>query len=272
MQTSSQLSLYVRLEVLRGLHRFGSGHYGGSMSCIDILVAIFSTRDLACVNGSGDRLLLSKGHASMALYVVLSACGKRKLPLDTFGKFGSPLQGHPDKRRLPEIDFSFGSLGQGIAVGLGLAFALRKIGHHVWVIVGDGECQEGMIWEAAMVAARYRLPNLHVIVDANGEQECGWGHDKTLSQEPVQNDAAKWRSFGWHVSECNGHDLDALQNWIGMHNEETRLGPTVLLARTCKGFESGPVMSGFRNHATHLSEDEYLAIKSLLGTDLGDVR
>lgn len=266
------LTRRVRLDILRNLHSVGGGHYGGSSSCVEILVALFAARPLRCVCGSGDRLLLSKGHASMALYAVLSARGPKRLRLDTYGQFGSPLQGHPDRRHLPELDFSFGSLGQGIAVGLGFALALRPAGQHVWVVLGDGECQEGMVWEAAMLAARYKLHNLHVVVDANGEQECGWGHDGDLRPEPVPDDAAKWAAFGWQVSERDGHDLDALRDWVVAQGTVDPLGPTVLLARTRKGIGLAAAVSGFRNHATHLTDDEFRAIEASLVGDVGEAQ
>lgn len=196
----------------------------------------------------------------MTLYAVLSLIGPEPLPLDGFGQFGSPLQGHPDHRRFEGVDFSFGSLGQGIAVGLGLALGLRAEGRYVWVVVGDGECQEGMIWEAAMLAARYRVGNLRVIVDANGEQECGWGHDLTLEQRPVPDDLAKWRAFGWQAEEADGHDADAISRWIRSQSTGALPIPAVLIARTCKSLAASVPLSRFRNHHSVLTSSEFTAM------------
>jgi transketolase len=193
----------------------------------------------------------------MALYAVLSLTGPVPLPLDRFGTFGSPLQGHPDCRRLPLVDFSFGSLGQGIGVGCGLALGIRAQGANVWVVIGDGECQEGMVWEAGMLAARYRVDNLRVIVDANDEQECGWGHDLSLDQRAVPDDLAKWRAFGWRAEELDGHDLQALTRWMHGPGASSDGRPAVLLARTRKRLGTSVELSGFRRHHTELSADEF---------------
>jgi transketolase len=247
----------IRQAILESLHNTGGGHYGGCASCIEILLAICASRPLACRNGAGDRLLLSKGHASMALYAVLSLTGPVPLPLDRFGTFGSPLQGHPDRRRLPIVDFSFGSLGQGIGVGCGLALGIRAQGDSVWVVMGDGECQEGMVWESAMLAARYRIANLRVIVDANDEQECGWGHDPGLDQRTMADDLAKWRAFGWRAEEVDGHDLEALSRWVQDQVANSDERPSVLLARTRKSLGTSVNLSRFRRHHTELSADEF---------------
>jgi transketolase len=254
----------VRQAILESLHRAGGGHYGGCASCVEILLALCASRPLACRDGAGDRLLLSKGHASMALYAVLSLTGPVQLPLERFGTFGSPLQGHPDCRRFPILDFSFGSLGQGIGVGCGLALGIRARGDNVWVVMGDGECQEGMVWEAAMLAARYRISNLHVIVDANDEQECGWGHDPGLDQRTVPDDLAKWRAFGWRADEVGGHDLEAVLRWVQRRIASDDERPSVLLARTCKSLGTSVDLRRFRRHHTELNEDEFTGVAEQL--------
>jgi transketolase len=254
----------VRQAVLENLHRAGGGHFGGCSSCIEILLALCASRPLACREGAGDRLLLSKGHGSMALYAVLSATGPVPLPLAGFGTFGSPLQGHPDRTRFSGVDFSFGSLGQGVAVGLGLALGLQSERHHVWVVLGDGECQEGMVWEAAMLAARYRVSNLQVIVDANGEQECGWAHDLALDQRPLPDDLAKWRAFGWQAEETDGHDVGAISRWIDSRVRGSTAVPSVLLARTRKSLSASVPLSTFRKHHSVLSAAEFNSIATEL--------
>ena len=247
----------VRRVVLEKLHQSGGGHFGGCGSCVELLLALCAARPMAFGAGCGDRLLLSKGHASMTLYAIMSILGPTKLPLDDFARFGSALQGHPDKLRLPTLDFSSGSLGQGVAVGMGMTLGLQERGDHVWVIVGDGECQEGMVWESAMLAARYRMSRLHVIVDANGEQECGWSHDPAIDQRPIPDDLAKWKAFGWHTSERNGHDVSAISQWIREVADTRTSGPSVLIARTRKSLAAPELSSRFRRHHAALTSAEY---------------
>ncbi|SEU45961.1 transketolase [Burkholderia cepacia] len=252
------VALRVRHAILAGLRANGGGHLGGTLSCVDILLALFAARAMSALDAAGDALLLSKGHASMALYAVLQHAGVDLGPLGTFGTAGSPLQGHPDRTRLACMDFSSGALGQGVAVGLGMALAREA--RHVWVVLGDGECQEGMVWEAAMLAARHGVPNLHVVVDLNGEQECGWAHDARLDSTPLPDALAKWRAFGWRADEVDGHDIDALTDFVQAHAEGPRHGPTVLLARTVKGHGLGLQLDRFRRHCTQLSGDEWARI------------
>ena len=162
------------------------------------------------------------------------------------------------------VDFSFGSLGQGLAVGLGMVLGLASSNEHVWVILGDGECQEGMVWEAAMLAARYRVESLHVIVDANGEQECGWGHDPSMDSNPMPSDLAKWRAFGWHADEINGHDVDAISGWIRECVQRKTNVPSVLIARTHKKLSESVPLQHFRRHHTTLTKEEFDAMTTEL--------
>jgi transketolase len=255
----------IRRAVLDGLHAVGGGHFGGCSSCVELLLALFASRAMACVGPTGDKLLLSKGHASMTLYAVLSMLNADVEPLRRFGALGTQLQGHPDRTRFSLMDFSFGSLGQGVAVGIGMALALAPEHRHVWVVLGDGECQEGMIWEAAMLASRYRLANLLVLVDANGQQECGWGHDPTLEQQPVPDDLRKWSAFGWIAQDVDGHDLGAIVDRVGsIANGDDAGRPSVLIARTRKRLVDSVPLSGFRAHHTRLSDDEYRALAESL--------
>src|ERR1700723_462317 len=148
-------SLNVRIEIVQALHQAGGGHFGGAMSVVDILLALYRTVPLLPRERS-DRIILSKGHAAIAQYAVLKNVGLlAECDLGKYGSLNSGLEGHPDMTETQGIDFSTGSLGQGVAVGLGMAMALRSSGLHVWVVVGDGECQEGQVWEAAGLAARY---------------------------------------------------------------------------------------------------------------------
>jgi transketolase len=251
----------VRRQVVDALHAAGGGHFGGSLSVVDILIALYGGILPAVPDRSHgrDRVILSKGHAAMTLYAVLA--GNGSLPpelLADYGKFGRGLEGHPDMEVTPGVDFSTGSLGQGVAVGIGMALALQPTGAHVWVVVGDGECQEGEIWEAALLGPRCRLDNLHVIIDENGAQEFGWKYRTDLDPVPVRHLADKWRAFGWQVGEVDGHDLPALVSLFEAMRGGGGGSPSVAVARTRKGrgcalFEAEPE----RYHCARLTEDEY---------------
>jgi transketolase len=198
---------------------------------------------------------LSKGHAAAALYAILAQIGWLDGPLEGYGTIGR-LEGHPDMTTCRAVHFSTGSLGQGLAAGIGMTLACEAEDSHVWVVLGDGECQEGQVWEAAMLASRYRLGGLHAIVDLNGAQECGWA-GTYAEQAPLPDPVAKWSSFGWEVTELAGHDHLALTHWI----QRARLStgrPSVALAHTKKGhgvrlFADHPE----RAHHTALTEPEY---------------
>ena len=253
----------LRRDIVDALSACGGGHYGGSLSVADILLTLYR-RQLRITpkdpsNPRRDRLILSKGHAALALYAVLRRVGYFEHPLGTYGDASSPLEGHPDMEALPGVDFSTGSLGQGLSVGIGMALALKDTGSSVWVVLGDGECQEGQVWESAMLAPRLGVP-LRAIVDANGYQE--WGHrevdeaGKEIIPVPVPNMLEKWRSFGWMTIEVDGHDHEALA--AAYRHAETFTGPTVILARTRKGkgypmIEADPI----RFHCATLSAEEH---------------
>jgi len=244
----------ARLAALDLLHHSGGGHYGGVLSVIDLLAALYMAAPIARAAADGDRLILSKGHAAAALYAILGELGWLDGASAGYGALGG-LEGHPDMTSCDAIHFSTGSLGQGLAVGVGMALA-RGDPDHVWVVLGDGECQEGQIWEAAMLASRYQLDGLHAIVDLNAAQECGWG-EASIEHAPLPAAAAKWAAFGWHVTELAGHDHGALVEWI-QHARSLRGRPSVALAHTHKGngvrlFVDYPE----RAHYTRLSDTEY---------------
>ena len=234
-----QKQVEIRKSILESLFKAGGGHYGGALSVVDILLVLYGEilgeTALSSQDPKRDRVILSKGHSAIALYAVLDSFGVLgEVDLGRYGKYGSRLEGHPDMTQTAGIDFSSGSLGQGISAGLGMAFSLRQQDAHVWVVVGDGECQEGQTWEAALLAARYKVSNLHVIVDANGAQELGWAHDATLDQEPMPRMVEKWEAFGWTVRETDGHDYSGLERTC----REMRANgpaPSVIIARTTKG-------------------------------------
>ena len=209
----------VRRDIIRMTSKAGSGHPGGSLSCTDVLVALYF--DVMNVdpkdekNPTRDRFVLSKGHAAPALYGTL--CERGYFPreeLDSFRQLHSILQGHPDVKKCPGVDASTGSLGQGISIAVGMALGAKKTGNpcHVYTVVGDGESQEGLVWEASMAAAHYKLDNLTVILDHNGLQIDG-SNDQVMSLGDIK---AKALAFGYDVIEvADGNDmqqvLDALK-------------------------------------------------------------
>lgn len=231
------VSLAIKQDIVRMVSEAGSGHPGGSLSIADIVTVLFfdvMKHDPAdhCWDGR-DRFILSKGHACPAVYAALAESGYfPKEELATLRKMGSRLQGHPDMCKLPGLEASTGSLGQGLSIASGMALAMKmdKKPNRVFCIMGDGELDEGQIWEAAMTAAHYRLDNLCGIVDRNGLQIDGNTDDvKTL--EPLSD---KWRAFGWNVIEVDGHNLRELSD--AMHRfRHTHFRPTVIIAHTIKG-------------------------------------
>jgi transketolase len=230
-----------RVQIIRMLTHAGSGHPGGSLSVIDLLVTIFARlrHDPARPDWKDrDRVILSKGHAVPALYAVMAKAGyfdEAKLP--TLRKLGSPLQGHPDRVALPGIEAATGSLGQGLSVAVGIALGLKMSGSlaRVYTILGDGEIQEGQVWEAAMSAPKlgrpeHPLDNLCVIVDYNKIQLDDFVA-KVLDLEPVVD---KWKAFGWAVMEIDGHDVDQIAKALDQA-EAARGGPVLIVAHTVKG-------------------------------------
>jgi transketolase len=226
----------IRKYILLMLERAGSGHTGGSLSLVEILVALYyyklkhNPKDPQWQER--DRVILSKGHGCPALYAVLADCGYfPKEELWTLRQFGSRLQGHPEKG-LEGIEASTGSLGQGLSIANGMALATKLDGreNHIYCILGDGELDEGQIWESAMTAAHYKLDNLTTIVDYNEFQIDGPIHEiKELS--PL---ADKWTSFRWKVFEADGHNFDSLISALDKATEVKKF-PSVILAHTIKG-------------------------------------
>jgi len=227
----------MRCEIIRMLGEAGSGHPGGSLSCADLLTALyFNALKHDPKNPKWpdrDRLVLSKGHGAPALYAALALCGYfPKEQLLTLRQLGSPLQGHPDMRKLPGLEASTGSLGQGLSIGIGIALAqiLDKKDYRTYVVLSDGECNEGQIWEAAASAAHFKLNHLIAILDYNKYQLDGAVKD-ILDMEPM---AKKWESFGWNVCEIDGHNmveiLEALE-WA----EKQGGAPSMIIAHTIKG-------------------------------------
>ena len=228
----------IRRNIVKMVTAAGSGHPGGSLSSVEILTAIYFTQmDIHADNlesNQRDRFVLSKGHASPLLYAVL--CEKGFLSeeeLKTFRKIDSRLQGHPSMRKLPGIDMSTGSLGQGIsaAVGMALSNKYHDLPYRVYTLLGDGECEEGEVWEAAMAAAHYHLDNLIAIVDFNGLQIDGDIHD-VMNPTPLDE---KFKAFGWNVITLDdGNDMEQVLD--ALETAKTLEGnPTAIIAKTVKG-------------------------------------
>lgn len=227
----------VRRHIIRMLAKAGSGHPGGSLSATDLIVALYYGKLRHNPKNpkwpDRDRFVMSKGHGCPAWYAVLAEHGYFPVSeLDTLRQFGSRLQGHPDMKRTPGIEMSSGSLGQGLSVSLGMALAARidKKDYRVYVMLGDGEIEEGQVWEAAMAAGHYKVDNLCAILDNNGLQIDGPIHD-VMSPLPIPD---KWRAFQWHAIEINGHNMKEI---IAAYDKaETLKGkPTIIIAKTTKG-------------------------------------
>jgi transketolase len=233
-----RLANRMRIEIVKMIGAAGSGHPGGSLSEVELLAALYFR--VLRHNPKNpdwperDRFILSKGHGCPALYVAMAEAGylDRAL-LSTLRKLGSPLQGHPDKRMLPALEASTGSLGQGLSIGIGCALAakLDRLDYHTFVMVGDGEIEEGQNWEAAMFAAYHKLNNLTLIVDYNHQQLDGFLKD-ILDPAPLKE---KFTAFGWNAVEIDGHDfqqvIPALERARANRNDK----PTAVIADTIKG-------------------------------------
>jgi transketolase len=227
----------LRLDSLAMIHRRGAGHPGGSLSAAEIMAALFFYKlnlDPARPDWpERDRFILSKGHASAILYAALARRGFfPAADLERWGDLDCHLQGHPDRLKTPGVEMSTGLLGHGIpiAVGLGLAGRLQKLNYRMYALLGDGECQGGIVWEGAMAASKFRMSNLTAILDYNDVQLDGPVHD-IMPLEPL---VEKWRSFNWAVLEINGHIVrqvvEALDTASEIHGR-----PTIIIAHTTKG-------------------------------------
>jgi len=215
----------------------GSGHPGGSLSSVELVTALYwrilRHRPSEPRWPDRDRFIPSKGHSAPLIYSVLAESGYFPVEeLSTLRKIDSRLQGHTDMTRTPGIEMSSGSLGQGLSFGIGIALAARldSKSYRTYVLIGDGECDEGQIWEAAMAAAHFKLDNLVAIIDRNRLQIDGWIWDVMNTQPIVE----KWRSFGWNVIDIDGHDFDQILAAYEQA-EQTKGQPTAIIARTTKG-------------------------------------
>jgi len=233
----AKMAKALRRHIITMTAKAGSGHPGGSLSSAEIVTALFfkvMRHDPANPTwAERDRFILSKGHAAPLLYAALAEAGYFPVgELSTLRQFGSRLQGHTDRTATPGVEMSAGALGQGLSFSIGIALAgrLDSKDYRVYVLLGDGECDEGQVWEAAMAAAHFKVDNLVAIVDRNRQQLDGWTHD-VMNIEPFPE---KWRAFGWHVIEVDGHNfteiLDAFERAKHIKGQ-----PTIIIAHTVKG-------------------------------------
>jgi transketolase len=256
-----------RIDLIELLHKIQTGHPGGSLSSVEILTTLYYEKLRVDPANPGqpdrDRFILSKGHAAPILYLVLAEMGFfPKDKLVTLRQLNSFLQGHPCANKTPGVDLSSGPLGLGLSAAVGMAAAakLDKKDEYTYVLLGDGETQEGIIWEAAMSASRFKLDNLIAILDNNGVQL-----DGTLDEiMPMGDIAAKWKSFGWHVIETDGHDIGAFSSAID-RAKTVRGKPVMVIARTVKG-KGVSFMEGKNTwHGKPISSEEYKAALLELG-------
>lgn len=256
----------IRIDIIKQVYNAGSGHPGGSLSCVDILTVLYfnqmNINEKEPKAPSRDRFVLSKGHCAPALYACLASKGFfDKEELEGFRKINGELQGHPDKNKVCGVDMSTGSLGQGLSVANGMALAskINHDGYRVYCLLGDGEIEEGQVWEAAMTASKYKLDNLCAIVDYNNLQI-----DGTVEEvKGLNNLEGKFKSFGFNTIVIDGHNMEQLID--SFETAKISKGkPTVIIAKTIKGKGVSFMENKAEWHGKAPSDEEYeLAIKEL---------
>ena len=264
-----EISRKCRVEIIKMVYRAQAGHPGGSLSEIDLLTALYAINMNVNPNDQKwddrDRFVLSKGHASPGMYSILAEMGFiSHEDLESYRVLGGVCQGHVDMKHTPGVDFSAGSLGMGLSFGLGCCFAAKFDGssRNCYVMLGDGEIQEGAVWEAMMAARHHELGNLKVILDCNRIQN----DDFVESQMRMFDIPEKWSSFGWNVKEIDGHDMYQIIEGMRWFNENNDL-PCVLIANTVKGKGVSYMENNPKFHGAAPNEEQYS--KALL--ELGEV-
>lgn len=264
----------ARRLIVQTVHLTRAGHVGGPLSAADILAALYFHEMRIDPERprweDRDRFVLSKGHSALVLYATLALRGYFPIAeMATFDRIDSRLQGHPDMTRLPGLDMSTGSLGQGLSAAVGMALGAKLQGKdfRTFALIGDGESQEGQIWEAAQVAARYGLDNLVAILDYNRLQQFGWKRDDGRQGPPIEEPAEKWRAFGWHVIEADGHDFYALTE---AYDKAKYSGgkPTMIVAFTVKGKGVGFMENDPEWHAKTIDDAQLAEALEDLGGEL----
>ena len=261
-----EIAREVRIDSLRLVHKAQSGHPGGSLSEAEILVVLYfhvlHHFPDSPHHPNRDRFILSKGHACPAFYAVLARAGYfERAELRSFRQINGLLQGHTT-RHIPGVEMSGGSLGQGLSFGVGCALSAKadNKSHYVYVLLGDGEVQEGQIWEAAMTAAHHRLDNIIAIVDKNKIQN-DWFVDQTKVIDPLTD---KWKAFGWHVLEVDGHNIEQLIS-IFKSAKELRAKPIVIIANTIKGKGVSFMENNPHFHGAATNEEQFKKAMDELG-------
>ncbi|MCX7845830.1 MAG: transketolase, partial [Dictyoglomaceae bacterium] len=241
-------SIEIRLQIVKMIYKAKSGHIGGSLSCTDILVALFYK-----VLKPEDKFILSKGHSVEAYYAILADKGyfPNEL-LDSYCQFGTKLIGHPSTD-VPGIEIATGSLGHGLAIGCGMALGFKRdrIDGRVYVLMGDGELQEGSIWESVMFASTYNLDNLIGIIDRNRLQIAG-DTEKVIKLEPLKE---RWEAFGWEIKEVDGHNIEEIINVLS--SIELNKKPHLIIAHTIKGKGISFIENNYKWHHGILSKEQF---------------
>lgn len=254
----AKIACKVRIGIIEGVHAAKAGHPGGSLSIAEILTYLYfkemNIDPNAPKDPKRDRFVLSKGHAAPALYATLAERGY--FPPDellTLRQIGSRLQGHPDMKNIPGVDMSTGSLGQGISTAVGMALSSKHFGdnYNVYTILGDGEIEEGQVWEAAMFASHKKLSNLTAFIDLNNLQIDGT-IDEVNSAKPVDK---KFEAFGWHVIIIDGHDFDAIE--AALAEAKTVDKPVAIIANTTKGKGVSFMENAVGWHGTAPNDEQY---------------
>lgn len=254
----------IRQNIIEMLYAAKSGHPGGSLSCVELVMAVYNNMKVDPKNPSWDdrdRFVMSKGHAAPTLYAVLADKGFfPKSDLKSLRQIESHLQGHPDMKKTPGVDMCTGSLGQGVSVATGIALAgkSRKKDFKVYTLLGDGELQEGLVWEASMAAAHYKLDNLTVIIDNNGLQIDG-SNDEVMSLGDLK---AKFEAFGFKVFVVNGHDFNEINAAL---NAEVTGCPKCIIAKTVKGKGVSFMENNYGWHGKGIGDFDYKAAMAELG-------
>jgi transketolase len=249
----------LRLDILDMTTRAGSGHPSSSWSSVEILTALYFNGILRYKPDepwweARDRFIMSKGHAAPLLYAVLARTGYfDREELWRLRQINSPVQGHPIQGMMPGVEATTGSLGQGLSLGVGhvLGARLNNFDYRVYVLLGDGECEAGQIWEAAMAAAHFKADTLTAILDYNKYQETG-PISREMALEPL---VEKWRSFGWHVEEADGHDIQAITDKLRLV-QEIKGKPSIIIAHTIKGKGVSFVEADFTFHGRALNPEQ----------------
>ena len=255
----NEIAKELRLDILEMTTKAGSGHPSSSWSSVEILTALYFGGILNYRSGEPwweerDRFIMSKGHAAPLLYAVLAHAGYfDREELWRLRKINSPVQGHPIQGMMPGVEATTGSLGQGLSLGLGhiLGARLNGLDYRVYVLLGDGECEAGQIWEAAMAAAHFKADHLTAILDYNKYQETGL-ISREMALEPL---AEKWRSFGWHVEEVDGHDIQAILEKLHFIMQ-IKGRPSLIIAHTIKGKGVSFVEADFTFHGRALNPEQ----------------